>query len=270
MIVSAISVVVSSRLVASCTTPSLSSTMASSFGVATGRFSQAFNSPCKIFWRSNRSRRQSFLITMYGISSIRSYVVNRRSHFRHSRRRRMVSPVRPSRESITLSSRCPQKGHFTPAFLLRRPLPHFRARQSHPTLLCRAQPSLSIAQAKRPRELTVVSPQSRIRQTSLATAPSPPQTLGSSPLRRSRDTRIWLRPGALLRPRATEKSIQPGSAPAAEFNPQVLTLPNARRNSAVHNNRPLKLTPSAPRNRQSFVLNLSKTAVLECRATRSK
>src|SRR5258708_9741378 len=112
MIVSAISVVVSSRLVASCTTPSLSSTMASSFGVATGRFSQAFNSPCKIFWRSNRSRRPSFLITMYGISSIRSYVVNRRSHFRHSRRRRMVSPVRPSRESITLSSRCAQKGHF--------------------------------------------------------------------------------------------------------------------------------------------------------------
>src|SRR5258708_1114585 len=141
MIVSAISVVVSSRLVASCTTPSLSSTMASSFGVATGRFSQAFNSPCRIFWRSKRSRRPSFLITMYGISSIRSQVVNRRSHFKHSRRRRMVSPVRPSRESITLSSRFPQKGHFTPVSLPCRPaqhlVQHFRARQCHRALLFR-------------------------------------------------------------------------------------------------------------------------------------
>src|SRR6266849_6231594 len=57
---------------------------------------------------------------MYGISSIRSYVVKRRPHLRHSRRRRMVSPLRPSRESITLSSTCAQKGHFTRQFLLER------------------------------------------------------------------------------------------------------------------------------------------------------
>src|SRR6266446_638285 len=92
--------------------------MLSSFGVATGRFSQAFSSPCRIFCRSKRSRRPSFLITMYGISSIRSYVVKRRPHFRHSRRRRIVSPTRPSRESITLSSICAQKGHFTGLVLL--------------------------------------------------------------------------------------------------------------------------------------------------------
>src|SRR5712692_6044294 len=118
MIISPISVVVSSCTEDSCTTPSISSTIASSFGVATGRFSQAFKSPCRIFCRSKRSRRPSFLMTMYGISSMRSYVVNRRPHFKHSRRRRMVSPRRPSRESITLSSTCAQKGHFTGLILL--------------------------------------------------------------------------------------------------------------------------------------------------------
>src|SRR5215472_10681445 len=49
---------------------------------------------------------------------MRSYVVKRRLHFKHSRRRRMVSPPRPSRESITLSSTCAQKGHFTKPHLL--------------------------------------------------------------------------------------------------------------------------------------------------------
>jgi hypothetical protein len=38
----------------------------------TGRFSQAFRSPATSFCRSNRSRVPSFLMTMYGISSIRS------------------------------------------------------------------------------------------------------------------------------------------------------------------------------------------------------
>src|SRR5579859_828431 len=42
MIISPISVVVSSRSVDSCTTASISSTMPSSLGVATGRFSHAF------------------------------------------------------------------------------------------------------------------------------------------------------------------------------------------------------------------------------------
>src|SRR5712692_524885 len=138
MIISPISVVVSSRSLASCTTPSISSTISSSFGVATGLFSHAFSSPCKIFCRSKRSRRPSFLITMYGISSIRSYVVNRRLHFRHSRRRRMVSPPRPSHESITLSSICAQKGHFTGPDLLGGP-------RSRPPLLFRAPPSRAIS-----------------------------------------------------------------------------------------------------------------------------
>ncbi len=43
---------------------------------------------------------------------MRSYVVNRLPHFRHSRRRRMDSASLLSRESTTLSSANPQKGHF--------------------------------------------------------------------------------------------------------------------------------------------------------------
>src|SRR6266481_1521501 len=115
--------------------------MPSSFGVATGRFSQAFSSPCKIFCRSKRSRRPSFLITIYGISSIRSYVVKRRPHFRHSRRRRIVSPPRPSRESITLSSICAQKGHFTGLVLL-------AGLHLPPRLLFRVPPSRAISPGK--------------------------------------------------------------------------------------------------------------------------
>src|SRR2546430_1824880 len=49
---------------------------------------------------------------MYGISSMRSYVVKRLAHFRHSRRRRMESASLLSRESTTLSFANPQKGHF--------------------------------------------------------------------------------------------------------------------------------------------------------------
>src|SRR5215831_3643020 len=66
---------------------------------------------------------------------MRSYVVKRRLHFKHSRRRRIVSPPRPSRESITLSSTCPQKGHFTGLSLLAGP-PLLRSR-----LLSRVRPS---------------------------------------------------------------------------------------------------------------------------------
>src|SRR5215467_2180158 len=43
---------------------------------------------------------------------MRSYVVKRFSHFRHSRRRRMDSPSLLSRESTTLSFSNPQNGHF--------------------------------------------------------------------------------------------------------------------------------------------------------------
>src|SRR5579864_4981197 len=43
---------------------------------------------------------------------MRSYVVNRFPHFKHSRRRRMESASLLSRESTTLSFSNPQKGHF--------------------------------------------------------------------------------------------------------------------------------------------------------------
>src|ERR1700678_1212434 len=43
---------------------------------------------------------------------MRSYVVKRLLHFRHSRRRRMDSASLLSRESTTLSFAKPQKGHF--------------------------------------------------------------------------------------------------------------------------------------------------------------
>src|ERR1700723_536678 len=43
---------------------------------------------------------------------MRSYVVKRLLHFRHSRRRRIDSASLLSRESTTLSLANPQKGHF--------------------------------------------------------------------------------------------------------------------------------------------------------------
>src|SRR5437588_12950183 len=112
MICSPILLVGRSRSGDSCTYFSTAFTLLSSFDDGTGRFSQARNSPAMTLLRSKASRRPSFLITMYGISSIRSYEVKRRSHFRHSRRRRIASPSRDSRESTTLSSRKPQNGHF--------------------------------------------------------------------------------------------------------------------------------------------------------------
>src|SRR6267142_3663883 len=56
---------------------------------------------------------------------MRSYVVKRFSHFRHSRRRRIDSPSLLSRESTTLSFSNPQKGHFIVrrVFPLRKPEP---------------------------------------------------------------------------------------------------------------------------------------------------
>src|SRR5437763_243315 len=112
MICSPILLVGRSRSEDSCTYFSTAFTILSSFDDGTGRFSQARNSPAMTLLRSKASRRPSFLITMYGISSMRSYDVKRRSHFKHSRRRRIASPSRDSRESTTLSSRKPQKGHF--------------------------------------------------------------------------------------------------------------------------------------------------------------
>src|SRR5882724_6503372 len=92
---------------------SRSATTLSTAWMAIERFSHALSSEPRSFWRSNGSRRPSRLTTWGSTSSMYSYVVYRRWHFRHSRRRRMNSPSRPTRESTTRSSVCPQKGHFT-------------------------------------------------------------------------------------------------------------------------------------------------------------
>src|SRR6185503_7446427 len=112
MIISPILLVGRSRSGDSCTYFSIAFTMLSSFVDGTGRFSQARNKPAITLLRSKVSRRPSFFTTMYGISSIRSYDVNLRSHRRHSLLRRIASPSRDSRESTTLSSRYAQNGHF--------------------------------------------------------------------------------------------------------------------------------------------------------------
>ena len=98
----------------SCTTCSISSTIAESALAGTGRFSQARCNPTMSFCRSNGSRRPSFFTTKYGISSTRSYDVNRRPQDRHSRRRRIASPALVSRESTTLSLRWAQNGQIIP------------------------------------------------------------------------------------------------------------------------------------------------------------
>src|SRR3970282_1157772 len=84
----------------------------SSSATLTGLFWVALRRPLRILLRSKGSRRPSFFTTMSWTSSMRSYVVNRRLQFRHSRRRRIAAPSRASRESTTFSSTCPQKGHF--------------------------------------------------------------------------------------------------------------------------------------------------------------
>src|SRR5882762_2791518 len=112
MINSPILLVGRSRSGDSCTYFSTALTILSSFAGGIGRFSQARKSPAITLFRSKVSRVWSFLVTMYGIWSIRSYEVKRRSHFKHSRRLRIESPSRDSRESTTLSSIKPQNGHF--------------------------------------------------------------------------------------------------------------------------------------------------------------
>src|SRR5262249_15212306 len=109
---SPISIVDISRSGESLTRDSTWFTNSDSFPMLTGRFSHAFRRPESTFWRSNFSRLPSFLITIYGTSSIRSYVVYRRSHAMHSLRRRIASPSLLSRESTTLSSKLLQNGHF--------------------------------------------------------------------------------------------------------------------------------------------------------------
>jgi hypothetical protein len=78
------------------------------------RFSQAFSMPERTFSRLKSSRRPSFFMIMIGISSMCSYVVNRRLHVKHSRRRRMTLASLLNLESITLFSISLQYGHFIP------------------------------------------------------------------------------------------------------------------------------------------------------------
>src|SRR5207237_8362145 len=102
----------------SCSLASMSATTLSTAWMAIERFSHDFRIEPRSFWRSKGSRRPSRLTTCGSTSSMYSYVVYRRWHFRHSRRRRMNSPSRPTRESTTRSSVWPQNGHFIGAHLL--------------------------------------------------------------------------------------------------------------------------------------------------------
>jgi hypothetical protein len=54
---------------------------------------------------------------LMAVSSIRSYVVYRRLHERHSRRRRIEKPSWQARESMTRSLSIRQKGHFMAAMI---------------------------------------------------------------------------------------------------------------------------------------------------------
>src|SRR5439155_7537047 len=96
----------------SCSWASISTTTSSTACTPTDRFSHDFKMEPRSFWRSKGSRRPSRLTTCGSTSSMYSYVVYRRWHLRHSRRRRMNSPSRPTRESTTRSSVWPQNGHF--------------------------------------------------------------------------------------------------------------------------------------------------------------
>jgi len=77
------------------------------FATASGtvRFSQARSILPSTLFRSKLWRPPSFLMTTMGRDSMVSYVVNRFSQARHSRRRRMLAPSSAGRESTTLLSK---------------------------------------------------------------------------------------------------------------------------------------------------------------------
>src|ERR1700704_51720 len=89
---------------------SMSSTIARSRSGEMSRFSVAFFSPVNSFCGSKSSRRPSFFVTKNGTVSMRSYVVKRCPHCRHSRLRRIASRTSESRESTTFRSWWPQYG----------------------------------------------------------------------------------------------------------------------------------------------------------------
>jgi len=119
MIISPSSVVVSSRSVASCTTP---------FDVVNDRFElgrwhrDAFRTPSAIpaIFSDRSKRRDGHLLDDHVVEFVDALVGGEAATALEAIRDggEWVSPVRPSRESITLSSTCAQKGHFTRQALL--------------------------------------------------------------------------------------------------------------------------------------------------------
>ena len=87
-------------------------TISSSCCRVTIRLLQARRRPFNILLRSNNSRLPFFFITISGTSSTISYVVKRRPHFRHYRRRRIAFPSSVARESVTFVSSPLQNGHL--------------------------------------------------------------------------------------------------------------------------------------------------------------
>src|SRR5699024_3091001 len=77
--------------------------------LSTGRPWQALRTPLITLARLNGSATPERLITL---SEVVSNVVNRLSHDRHSRRRRIAEPSSSERESTTPDSSCRQDGHF--------------------------------------------------------------------------------------------------------------------------------------------------------------
>src|SRR3954470_23238651 len=98
--------------------------------VVIGRFQQARSRPRLIFSRSKGTREPSFLMTLIVVSSVRSYVVNRRLQLTHGRRRRIARPSWLDRESITRSLSMRQKGHFISALLYLPARPRTEAENS--------------------------------------------------------------------------------------------------------------------------------------------
>src|SRR5699024_2563493 len=88
----------------------VSSTSCASFAkssLSTGRPWQALRTPLTTLARSNASATPERLITL---NDVVSNVVNRLSHERHSRLRRIADPSSNERESTTRDSSCRQNG----------------------------------------------------------------------------------------------------------------------------------------------------------------
>jgi small GTP-binding protein len=94
----------------------LKKTIVSSISVDTGLFSHALSNPDKILLRSKLILLPSFFITLTGLSSTLSYVVDRLPQFKHSLLRFTLNPSVDALELITLSSSILQNRHFIMAY----------------------------------------------------------------------------------------------------------------------------------------------------------